>query len=508
MIELNAVESALTVEAICQAHAELALPTGPVAALTAGSVYAIARQACLRLGFVEIDADCIAAAWQRQSERTGQFDPLAWPSEPQDFGLAPWPRENAFALCPRSLGLYAVLPDAQWVARMAEAGVPTLQLRLKSDDPAAVAREIKAAVKAVEGSDSLLFINDHWQAALDAGAYGVHLGQEDLQILSESDFTALRQAGVRLGLSTHGYAEMLRADRYSPSYMALGAVYPTTLKRMATAAQGTARLRRYAGLMHATPLVAIGGIDAQRLPEVMASGVGSAAVVRALVAAPDPQASARELGEQVRRLDRSAPLRPEPPFWDQELHRLPWCRELVAQGASIAEEILELIRKFRPFMPYPKYGNLYNNTWDAFPLSVFQGEHIELSKEKLSVSMTPLIQMFRTKVPVTSSLIGPLESQGHLRNVFVSRLIPGSIINPHRGWTPDYLRIHLCLVPDPGCRITVGGITRTWKAGQLLAFKDGGPYPHSVEHSGTHERIVISFDLNLQYVARFIPEVL
>jgi thiamine-phosphate pyrophosphorylase len=64
---------------------------------------------------------------------------------------------------------------------------------------------------------------------------------------------------------------------------------------MATAAQGTARLRRYAGLMHATPLVAIGGIDAQRLHEVMASGVGSAAVVRALVAAPDPQASAREL---------------------------------------------------------------------------------------------------------------------------------------------------------------------------------------------------------------------
>ena len=508
MTDLNPEESARTVEAIFQAHAELALPAGPMPSLAAGSVYAIARQACLRLGFIEIDADCIALAWQRQSERTGHFDPLAWPSEPEDFGLAPWPRQNAFALCPRSLGLYAVLPDAQWVARMAEAGVPPLQLRLKSDDPDTIAREVKAAVKAVEGSASLLFINDHWKAALDAGAYGVHLGQEDLQILSEGDFEALRRAGLRLGLSTHGYAEMLRADRYSPSYMALGAVYPTTLKRMATAAQGTARLQRYARLIQATPLVAIGGIDAQRLPEVMSSGVGSAAVVRALVAAPDPEARARELSEQVRHLDRSPPLRPEPPFWDQELHRLPWCRDLVAQAATIGQEILELIRKFRPFMPYPKYGNLYNNTWDAFPLSVFQGEHIELSKEKLSVSMTPLIQMFRTKVPITSSLIGPLESQGHLRNVFVSRLIPGSIINPHRGWTPDYLRIHLCLVPDPGCLITVGGITRTWQAGQLLAFKDGGPYPHSVVHSGEHERIVISFDLNLQYVARFIPEVL
>jgi thiamine-phosphate pyrophosphorylase len=299
MIELNPAESTRSVEAICQAHAELALPAGPVPTLAEGSVYAIARQACLRLGFIEIDADCIASAWQRQSERNGHFDPLAWPSEPQDFGLAPWPRQNAFAPCPKSLGLYAVLPDAQWVARMAEAGVPTLQLRFKSDDPAAVAREVKAAVKAVEGSASLLFINDHWKLALDAGAYGVHLGQEDLQILSEEDFAVLRQAGVRLGLSTHGYAEMLRADRYSPSYIALGAVYPTTLKRMATAAQGAARLKLYARLMKDTPLVAIGGIDAQRLPEVMASGVGSAAVVRALVAASDPQASARELTEQI-----------------------------------------------------------------------------------------------------------------------------------------------------------------------------------------------------------------
>ena len=93
---------------------------------------------------------------------------------------------------------------------------------------------------------------------------------------------------------------MLRADRYSPSYIALGAVFPTTLKRMATAAQGTARLRRYAQLMHSTPLVAIGGIDAQRLPEVMASGVGSVAVVRALLAAADPEASARELAALIR----------------------------------------------------------------------------------------------------------------------------------------------------------------------------------------------------------------
>ena len=278
-----------------RAHSELALPEALSAAEVQGSpVFQAARTACLQLGFIEADAHVVARAWERQSSRTGRFDPLAWPCEPQDFGVQPWPRPNSFAPCPHDLGLYAVLPDAAWVGRMARAGVPTVQLRYKSDDAAAVAREVQAAVHAVKGTRALLFINDHWQAAIDAGAYGVHLGQEDLQALQASDFKAIRDAGLRLGLSTHGYAEMLRADQFSPSYLALGAVFPTTLKRMATAPQGTGRLTRYAQLMRSYPLVAIGGIDAQRLPEVLASGVGSVAVVRALVQAGDPEATAGE----------------------------------------------------------------------------------------------------------------------------------------------------------------------------------------------------------------------
>ena len=154
----------------------------------------------------------------------------------------------------------------------------------------------------------------------------------------------------------------------------------------------------------------------------------------------------------------------EPPFWDGQLHHVPWALDVLAKAADIREEILRFIPQFRPFMPYPKYANLYNNTWDAFPLSIFEGEHIECES------------------------FGP------------------SIGRPHRGWTPDYLRIHLCLVDDPGCRITVGSETRTWKTGQFLAFKDGGPHLHSVVHEGKHERIVLSYDLNLQYLGQFIPE--
>lgn len=282
-------------QAIIAAHPDLALPAeaGRSAVFSSDApVYRAAKQAGLGLGFIEPDAECLAHAWQRMSERTRQFDAKAWPDQAEDFRLRPWPRQETFPPCPRKLGLYAVLPDAVWVARMAHAGVPTVQLRFKSDDPHAIEREVYAAVHAVQGTNALLFINDHWQAAIAAGAYGVHLGQEDLDL---ADLQKIRTAGLRLGLSSHGYAEMLRADHFSPSYIAMGAVFATTLKRMVTPPQGAGRLHAYARLMRDYPLVAIGGIDGNNLADVLASGVGSVAVVRALVAAEQPEAMAASL---------------------------------------------------------------------------------------------------------------------------------------------------------------------------------------------------------------------
>lgn len=254
--------------------------------------FAGVMQGCRMLGFVEHDAHCVAQAWQAQTLRTSQFSIHDWPCLPQDFGISPVLRDNAFPNCPQRLGLYAVLPDAQWVGRMAQAGVPTVQLRFKSEDASAIRREVRAAVQAVEGTQSQLFINDHWQTAIEEGAYGVHLGQEDMD---EAPLNTLRSAGLRLGLSTHGYAEMLRAEAWGPSYIALGAVFPTTLKRMQTAPQGIGRLSAYAQLMQHLPLVAIGGIDAARIPLVMHSGVGSIAVVRAITSAKEPERAAQTL---------------------------------------------------------------------------------------------------------------------------------------------------------------------------------------------------------------------
>lgn len=264
-----------------------------------------AWRACRALGFIDIDATCLAQAWQARAERTGRTDDLSWPDQPQDFGLGRYPADRpAFAPCPRALGLYVVAPDANWIARLAHMGIPTLQLRFKSQDPVAVRAEIKAAVAAVRGTDVRLFINDHWQIALEEGAWGIHLGQEDLAELGETNLATLRNAGVRLGVSTHGYAEMVLADQVRPSYIAMGAVYPTTLKAMATAPQGVARLMAYADLLNRQqppyPLVAIGGIDCERLTEVLPSGVGSVAVVRAVLAAADPQAEAQALMQAMK----------------------------------------------------------------------------------------------------------------------------------------------------------------------------------------------------------------
>lgn len=268
-------------------------PTPP--ALRSEPAYLAALEACSQLGFIAVDAETLAQAWQRQSERTNQFDATHWPDDPRDFGLDNADPALAFAHCPHDLGLYGVLPTAEWVGRMARAGVPTVQLRFKSDDKAAVAAEIKAAVEAVKGTNARLFINDHWQAALDAGAYGIHVGQEDLDIIAPRDLETIRTSGTRFGVSTHGYAEMVRAHAVQPSYIALGAVFPTTLKRMPTAPQGLARLAAYVRLMRQYPLVAIGGISADLFPAVRATGVGSIAVVRALVNAADPEATARDL---------------------------------------------------------------------------------------------------------------------------------------------------------------------------------------------------------------------
>ena len=201
-----------------------------------------------------------------------------------------------FAPLTGPIGFYPVVHDAAWVQRLLGWGVRTVQLRIKTagHTPAEIEREVRAAVDAgrqVPGAQ--VFINDHWQLALDAGAYGVHLGQEDLDT---ADIGALRNAGLRLGLSTHTPAELARAKAVQPSYLAIGPIYPTTLKVMPYAPVGLAQLKEWAVLAAPCPVVAIGGISLARLPGVLTclgGGHDGVAVVSAVTLAADPQQAAQ-----------------------------------------------------------------------------------------------------------------------------------------------------------------------------------------------------------------------
>ncbi|MEI8664685.1 thiamine phosphate synthase [Pseudoalteromonas sp. B28] len=197
---------------------------------------------------------------------------------PLDFNMA-----ADFAPCEsKSLGLYAVVDSTDWLEKCLQQGIKTAQLRVKNKTQDELDGLIKHAVELGKQYNAQVFINDYWQLAIKHGAYGVHLGQEDLDI---ANLAAIKYAGLRLGLSTHGFYEMLRAHNYRPSYMAFGAIYPTTTKDMTGQIQGLEKLIKFVPLMQSYPTVAIGGIDLSRAEQVAKTGVDSVAVVRAITEA-------------------------------------------------------------------------------------------------------------------------------------------------------------------------------------------------------------------------------
>ncbi|WP_027236956.1 thiamine phosphate synthase [Leisingera caerulea] len=176
-------------------------------------------------------------------------------------------------------------------------GARLVQLRIKDQPEAEVRRQIARARDFCAVHGAQLVVNDYWQAALDLNCNFVHLGQEDMDT---ADFAALRRKGARFGLSTHDEAELDRALSLNPSYVALGPVYPTLLKKMKWGPQGLERVSRWKQMAGKTPLVAIGGLTPERLPGVFAAGADSAAVVTDIQLADDPEARTREWVEACR----------------------------------------------------------------------------------------------------------------------------------------------------------------------------------------------------------------
>ncbi|WP_414165240.1 thiamine phosphate synthase [Superficieibacter sp. BNK-5] len=197
-----------------------------------------------------------------------------------------------FPPVPFRLGLYPVVDSVAWIARLLDAGVRTLQLRIKDKQDEEVEADVVAAIELGRRYDARLFINDYWRLAIKHSAYGVHLGQEDLET---TDLKAIQTAGLRLGVSTHDNMEIDIALAARPSYIALGHVFPTQTKQMPSAPQGLDQLARHVQRLADYPTVAIGGISLERAPDVLATGVGSIAVVSAITQAVDWRAATAQL---------------------------------------------------------------------------------------------------------------------------------------------------------------------------------------------------------------------
>ncbi|WP_252145458.1 thiamine phosphate synthase [Yokenella regensburgei] len=199
-----------------------------------------------------------------------------------------------FPSVPFRLGLYPVVDSVEWIERLLQAGVRTLQLRIKDKRDAEVEADVAAAIALGRRYDARLFINDYWRLAIKHNAYGVHLGQEDLET---TDLNAIRAAGLRLGVSTHDDMEIDVALAARPSYIALGHVFPTQTKQMPSSPQGLEQLAAHIARLKDYPTVAIGGISHERAAPVLATGVGSIAVVSAITQAADWQAATAKLLE-------------------------------------------------------------------------------------------------------------------------------------------------------------------------------------------------------------------
>jgi hydroxymethylpyrimidine kinase/phosphomethylpyrimidine kinase/thiamine-phosphate diphosphorylase len=285
-----------------------------------GCTFASAIGALLAQDYLLRDAVTIAKAYinrgiKQARDYQGCYGPIVqghWPTDLEDFPqvivagselakLLEWDVQlnphfdNTFAKTDTNkLGLYPVVDSVQWLERLLKAGVRTIQYREKSLQGSELETALNQAIALGKEYHARLFINDHWQLAIQLGAYGVHLGQEDL---ASADLHKIKQAGLRLGISTHGHYELLKTLQYRPSYIAIGAIFPTKTKDMTGQIQGLKTLNDLVRLNINIPMVAIGGINLKRAHAVAASGVGSIAVVTAITEANDPELAVVQFNE-------------------------------------------------------------------------------------------------------------------------------------------------------------------------------------------------------------------
>ncbi len=170
------------------------------------------------------------------------------------------------------LGIYPIVDRAYKLKPLYEVGITTAQLRIKEAlSGKALEDEVVEAIQISEVYHVRFFLNDFWELGIKHKAYGIHLGQEDIQ---EADVQAILDAGIRLGISSHTPKEIEFALGFEPSYLAIGPIYEPISKKLVYDTVGTDGLKRWAEKVE-YPIVAIGGITIENIHEVVKTGVAS-----------------------------------------------------------------------------------------------------------------------------------------------------------------------------------------------------------------------------------------
>ncbi|MGQ3053782.1 MAG: bifunctional hydroxymethylpyrimidine kinase/phosphomethylpyrimidine kinase [Roseateles sp.] len=266
-----------------------------------GCCFATALAAALARGFVAADAAVLAkmlttsGLHARATPGAGAGPARPWGGFITDPGLLPalfdvlpacWPARRGGP--PAVEGLYGITDSGARAAGLFDAGLRTVQLRVKrttSEGDTAWQARLRAQIEAARRPGATLVVNDHWREALALGVDFVHLGQEDLLALSTVDRRDLAEArarGLRLGISSHSLWELARTAAWAPDYVACGPVWPTLTKDMPWRPQGLGNLAWWVAMAPA-PVVGIGGVLVPaQLAEVAACGAAAGCVVRGL----------------------------------------------------------------------------------------------------------------------------------------------------------------------------------------------------------------------------------
>jgi len=181
-------------------------------------------------------------------------------------------------------------PERDCALSLAEAGVRLLQYRNKSAPARRYLDSSRELAETLRPRGVSFFVNDRPDVAALAGATGVHVGQEDLDV--EQARRVLGQDKL-VGVSTHNLEQFERAAASSADYIAVGPIYDTSTKANPDPVVGVDLLRRVRGLSD-KPVVAIGGITLEHAAAVIEAGADSIAVISGILSAPDPGQRARQ----------------------------------------------------------------------------------------------------------------------------------------------------------------------------------------------------------------------